>query len=288
MWEMVPDLMPVTFIIKDQQWGDDISPDPSLDAKQLPWFVKEADRNWGTSVHCCLLSTECLSLAQPNTVYVVQQHIERPLLYKDGKKCHIKFYLLLVCLEDGRTWELYSYKDGYLSISPNKWDPLDCSKETQVTIIRSQRIGDWPVWPMVYDKCKAGVSEVIRRTAMGGKLEGRRGKKQFEIMSADYFVDEDYNVFLFEFNTSPVLKDPETSPDVHDKDMIEGALSIVIPWEGGDPKRWDFCTRVVAPEVEEESKKGLEEKGLEAVEEEKECKKDLEAVEEECRIHLEE
>jgi len=257
MWEIVPDLMPPTFIIRDQKWVNDIVPETSLDEKCLPWFVKESDRNWGTSVHCCQKSTDCMNLAEPGATYVVQQHIEKPLLYTDGRKCHIKFYLLLVCYEDGRTWELYSYKEGYLSISPNKWDPTDCSKATQVTIIRSQRIGDWEVWPKVYDKCKEGVSEVIRRAAMQSKLEGRENKKQFEIMSADYFVDEDLNVFLFEFNTSPVLKDPQDSPEVHDQDMIEGALSIVMPWEGGNPNLWDFCCKVVAPERPESTESGV-------------------------------
>ena len=38
-------------------------------------------------------------------------------------------------------------------------------------------------------------------------------------------------VFLLEFNTSPVLKDPKDSPETNDGAMIEAALGIVFPWE---------------------------------------------------------
>merc|ERR1711874_553078 len=62
-----------------------------------------------------------------------------------------------------------------------------------------------------------------------GKLEGRPGKRQFEILSADFIVDTHGYVWLLEFNMSPVLKDPQDSPTVNDSDMITAALSIVVP-----------------------------------------------------------
>jgi len=240
LYEFVPDLMPPTFIIVDQQWVGDIPPPEAPDVEPMPWFVKETDRNWGTSVQCCSKPEECMALTKAQGTYVVQRHIPKPLLYYNGEKCHIKFYTLLVGLADGVTWRLYTYKDGYLSISPKPWDPTDMSKEGQVTIIRSKRINDWPHWDRVYPKCKAGVAEVIRRAVAEGKLEGRP-KIQFEIISSDYIVTEDFGVYLLEFNTGPVLKDAEDSPDVHDAGMIYGALHIVEPWAGGDIDNWDLA-----------------------------------------------
>lgn len=247
MWELVPDLMPETYVIEDRKWRDGRAP-PSDDdeASSYPWFVKEADRNWGTSVQVCHKASQCMTLANPGAMYVVQQHIKDPLLMDDGRKCHIKFYVLLVGLEDAVTWRLYTFKDGYLSISPNSWSPDDLSKETQVTIIRSERIGDWHHWPQVYPKCKAGVAEVVRRGVAQGKLEGRPSKRQFEILSSDFIVDTHGEVWLFEFNMSPVLKDPQDSPQTHDADMITAALEIVVPREGGDgPGDWDFAGEFV-------------------------------------------
>jgi len=252
LYEFVPDLMPLTYVINDQRWIGDEPPAEGPDTELMPWFVKETDRNWGTSVVCCQRPQECLSLAKSGAVYVVQRHIPKPLLYTNGEKCHIKYYNLLIGLADGVTWHLYTYKDGYLSISPKPWSPTDLSKETQVTIIRTKRINDWPYWPKVYHKCQQGIQRVIERAASQGKLEGRN-KIQFEIISADYIVTEDLDVYLLEFNTGPVLKDPEDSHDVHDAGMVEGALYIVEPYEGGNKDQWDgpFECKGIPPAPEE-------------------------------------
>ena len=102
---------------------------------------------------CCASPEECLQKAKDDATYVVQKHIPDPLLYYNGEKCHIKcrgsmlterkcvlqgvfalhvkrspscrFYNLLIGLDDGVTWRLYTYKDGYLSISPKPWSPTD-------------------------------------------------------------------------------------------------------------------------------------------------------------------
>lgn len=239
LYEFVPDLMPYTYVIENMQWIGETPPPQTADVPLMPWFVKETDRNWGTSVVCCQRPEECMSLAKPQATYVVQRHIEKPLLYFGGEKCHIKFYNMLYGLEDGQTWQLYCYKDGYLCVSPKVWSPTDLSKECQVTIIRTKRINDWPHWKDVYPKCKESMKTVITRAVEQGKLEGRV-KRQFEIISADFMVSDDGQVWLLEFNTGPVLKDPEDSPDVHDAGMILGALQIVEPWEHGDIDQWDF------------------------------------------------
>ena len=109
-------------------------------------------------VVCCASPEECLQIAKDDATYVVQKHIPDPLLYYNGEKCHIKclecktpnccshqclaapfsfkprFYNLLVGLDDGVTWRLYTYKDGYLSISPKAWSPTDLSA-TQEQVI---------------------------------------------------------------------------------------------------------------------------------------------------------
>jgi hypothetical protein len=257
MWHLVPDLMPDTYVIQDLKWRDGREPPPDEECGVYPWFVKEADRNWGTSVSVCQKASQCMSLAKPGALYVVQQHIKDPLCMDDGRKCHIKFYVLLCGMEDAVTWKLYTFKDGYLSISPNKWAPDDLSRETQVTIIRTERTHDWPHWQRVYPKCKAGVAEVIRRGVAQGKLEGRPGKRQFEIMSADFIVDKSSNVWLFEFNMSPVLKDPQDSPLVHDGDKITAALEIVVPRENGTgPGDWDFAGEFIGQPPAPEKKPG--------------------------------
>lgn len=42
-------------------------------------------------------SLQVMALTSREGVYVVQQHVPDPLLTDDGRKAHIKFYLLLLC-----------------------------------------------------------------------------------------------------------------------------------------------------------------------------------------------
>lgn len=236
--------VPETFVIERGAWQGAV---PSEDSRCAPWFVKKADGNWGMSVQCCLRPSDCLNLAKEGGRYIVQGHVADPLLTDDGCKCHIKFYVLVFGLEDETTWRVYTYQDGYLSISPNKWRPDDTSTDTQVTIIRNSRISTyadgkgWAVWPDVYPKCKAAVAEMIGRAVRNGRLKGRDGKKQFEILSADFIVDVSGRVWCFEFNCDCVLRDKEFSEDIHDDAMVRGALSIVMPWDGGSPEKWELA-----------------------------------------------
>merc|ERR1711976_92556 len=108
MGELAPGMMPETYIIKDGAWQG-AAPPPDHEVSNYPWFVKEADRNWGTSVHVCHKPSECMQLVKPDATYVVQQHIKDPLLIPDGRKCHIKFYVLLVGKEYGVRWNLYTF-----------------------------------------------------------------------------------------------------------------------------------------------------------------------------------
>eukprot|EP00929_Paragymnodinium_shiwhaense_P023419 TRINITY_DN14659_c0_g1_i1.p1 TRINITY_DN14659_c0_g1~~TRINITY_DN14659_c0_g1_i1.p1 ORF type:complete len:569 (-),score=117.28 TRINITY_DN14659_c0_g1_i1:122-1828(-) len=245
--EIAADHMPETYFIEGGNWKG-TAPKADDDMPKAPWFVKKVDSNWGTNVQCCQWASECIGLTLPQHRYVVQQHVAEPMLMDDGRKVHIKFYNLLVCEEDGVSWRLYTYKDGYLSISPNKWSCEDTSIQTQVTILRDVRISDapdWNAWGDVYPKCQAVVKKVIGRAIEQEKLQGRRGQKQFEVFSADFIVDMKGDVWMFEFNTDPVLKDVKDSETVNDTAKVKAALSIVLPWEHGDHGLWDVAADYV-------------------------------------------
>ncbi|CAK0814458.1 unnamed protein product, partial [Prorocentrum cordatum] len=55
----------------------------------------------------------------------------------------------------------------------------------------------------------AVVLEVVRRAIAARRLEGRPGQQQFEVLSADFVPDAAQNVWLLEFNLSPVVRDSE-------------------------------------------------------------------------------
>jgi hypothetical protein len=184
----------------------------------LCWFVKQVNKNGGRAVQMCNRLSDCMGLTEPDESYVVQQHIANPLLTDDGRKCHIKFYSLLQCDESGR-WQLYTYKQAFLSISPNPWSPNDTCSETQITVKRIQKlrhgetVDGWKnhasAWPAAYETCQDAVVEIVGRAIRQGKLQKRPGKKQFEIFSADFMLDTSGRLWIIEFNFTPVLYDPK-------------------------------------------------------------------------------
>mmetsp|Transcript_6256 Transcript_6256/g.8129 ORF Transcript_6256/g.8129 Transcript_6256/m.8129 type:complete len:581 (-) Transcript_6256:27-1769(-) len=245
--------MPKTYCLENGKWiGEEGGPpgDDEEGAMIAPWFIKETDKNLGgAAIIIVSKPSEILkSVLKPQQRYVVQQHIRNPLLTDDGRKTHLKFYVLLICQEDGISWTLYTYKGALLSISPEPWSPMDLSHDTQITIHRhpvppGETEGWKQHWEATYEKCKLGTTEVIEKAIRTGKLKGRP-KKQFEVFSVDWMPDEHGNIWMFEFNMSPAVCQKEfDNPSnrdkrrdalmQHDKAMLQEALDIVMPWEGG-------------------------------------------------------
>lgn len=252
--------MPKTFCIDNGKWiGDEPPSDDEEGAVDAPWFIKEADKNLGgAAITIVSKPSEIIAHINKDQRYVVQQHIRDPLVTDDGRKTHLKFYVLLICDDDAETWTLYTYKGALLSISPNVWSPTDLSHDTQITIHRHpeppELTDGWKQhWESTYDKCKRGTAEVIEKTITSGKLKGRRNKKQFEVFSVDWMPDTHGNIWMFEFNLSPAVAqrefDDPAKRDVrrdylmqHDEIMLREALAIAMPWDGGEtPGLWDLA-----------------------------------------------
>jgi nicotinamidase-related amidase len=257
--ELAGTFMPKTFCIEESQWVGGESPplDNAPGAQDAPWFIKIADQNLGgDAIDIVKKPSEIMNFVNKNHRYVVQQHVIDPLLTDDGRKCHVKFYVLLICEEDGVTWSLYTYKASLLSISPNTWSADDLSKETQITIHRhhippDETIGWKQHWDVVYKKCQAGTAEVIEKAMASGKLKGRRKQKQFEVFSVDWMPDTKGNIWMFEFNMSPAVwirnkafdlandgDERRSSLMKHDEMMLQEALSVVMP-DGKGPGQWE-------------------------------------------------
>jgi len=258
--EIAGKYMPKTYCLEDGKWvGEEPPGDDEEGSTVAPWFIKEADKNLGgDAIEIVSSPSEIMNNVSKTKRYVVQQHIRNPLLTDDGRKTHLKFYVLLICEDDGMTWTLYTYRGALLSISPKPWSPSDLSQDTQITIHRhpeppGETEGWKQHWEAVYDKCKAGTSEVIKRAISTGKLKGRP-KKQFEVFSVDWMPDTHGNIWMFEFNMSPAVCQKEfndiSKRDIrrdylmqHDEIMLREALNIVLPLEGNGSSTsdWDLA-----------------------------------------------
>jgi nicotinamidase-related amidase len=266
--EIAGHFMPKTYCMENGKWLNGNAPptDEKEGATSAPWFIKEADKNLGgASITIVQKPSKILSNVNRDQRYVIQQHIRDPLLTDDGRKTHLKFYVFLICDEDGITWTLYTYKGALLSISPKPWCPTDLSHDTQVTIHRHphppEETDGWKQhWTTIYQKCKEGTAQVIEKAIRTGKLKGRSKKKQFEVFSVDWMPDQHYNIWMFEFNMSPAVAQQEFDDPSnrdwrrdylmqHDEAMLREALAIVMPMEDGgehvDMGQWDFAGKFV-------------------------------------------
>lgn len=212
IWELVPDIMPKTYVIDTNTFTGELN--MADESAAGPFFLKECMKNGGKAVQVLSTLNDALEAAkQGNSKFVIQEHIHSPWLAASGQKCHIKSYFLLT--EAAGTWELRMYPEAFLSVSPNPWSTMDLSMETQVTVKRTKRIHKekecelWPGWPSSYNTVRELVSHAVKQAVIKGKLRSRDAAvQQFEIFSADVMMDTDGRGWLIECNFGCVMFDP--------------------------------------------------------------------------------
>jgi nicotinamidase-related amidase len=224
---LAKDFMPETYIIEGgRECWDGIDCPPELNKSSGasscdatgPWFVKETNKNGGRAITVCRHASECLALANnPQETYVIQRHVLNPSMLTDGRKWHLKMYNLLICEEDGVSWTLRCNKEAFLCAASTLWSAENTSAEAQLTIRRTKRFRDGASmselgnadYSDMFRQCTEIVSTVVQRAIEGNGLQGRPGKKQFEMFSTDFVFDATMNkANLIEFNFSPVVYDP--------------------------------------------------------------------------------
>lgn len=258
--KIAKEYLPETYVVKGgaESW-DTVEPCPtevnesySSDTQPQPgpWFVNETNKKGGRAITVCTSASDCIPLANnPNKTYVIQRHVPFPSLLKDGRKWHLKIYNFLICDEDGINWTLRSHKEAFLCAASVPWSTEDLSPEAQLTICRSKRFRSNVVMEELdvdchhlFEKCTGIVATVVGRAIGSNKLQGRTGKKQFEIFSSDFIFNTDYKAHLIEFNFSPVLFDPLAKQElttkglkaymkesaINDHTMVKDVISMVF------------------------------------------------------------
>ena len=223
--KLAKEYLPETHVIQ----GGSICESLDLQSTQSgPWFVKETNKNGGRAITMCKDVKEAIKLtSNPNEIYVVQRHVPNPSLLKDGRKWHLKVYNLLTCGEDGSSWTLRSHNEPFLCIASEPWSDQNLSAEAQITICRTRRckfdihieeLGNVDNKQM-FQQCTDIISSVVQRAVESKELQGRPGKTQFEVFSADFMFDTDLKAHLIEFNFSPVLFDPLANQELTTKGL---------------------------------------------------------------------
>ena len=196
------------------------------------WLVKPEGLNRGRGIEVFNNLKDIMKFVgakNPRVRYVVQKYIEKPLLYY-GRKFDIRVWALYT--EDDK---VYFWKRGYIrtssdefttKISDNKavhltnnWyqQHLDnYGKFEEGNTISFERMQDYldEVFPELninfYDHFIKRMKDIAIDVYLAGRSTFNKGKREniFEIFGFDFMIDEDFRIWLIEWNTNPYFGIP--------------------------------------------------------------------------------
>jgi hypothetical protein len=228
-----------------------------VDTDATCWFLKENLQNFGLGTHCIPSPDPSLilPLLRPDKGYVLQPHITRPALYLDvgladnqaedriGRKYHLRLYLLIaqhgawarapICSTAGARFYVH-HGATKIVVSPNSWDRAKTDPATQITTSRGAiRFLGWSEHRPATAAMLESVPHLVG--ALQTKLVTPTNDKiSFELVGADYMLDEDGHAWLLEVNTGPVLHETDPLDVVLVRDIVE----TVVLGDGSPKGGW--------------------------------------------------
>ena len=224
---------------------------PAKHCKENIWLIKPAALNQGRGIEICHTLKEIkavLSTKLPNSVWVVQKYIERPLLFK-GRKFDIRVWALATARK-----ELFFYKHGYLRTS--SFDYSTGAKDNYIHLTNNclQKWGDnygiheagntlsfdafqeylnteySDLGVNVREQLVPRIKDLIIDSYLSARkiLHGSKRKNAFELLGYDFLVDEDFRVWLLEVNTNPYLGVPNEYIRELLPNMLSDMLAIAV------------------------------------------------------------
>jgi hypothetical protein len=159
--------------------------------------------------------------------YILQQYIERPLLYR-RRKFDLRHYLMLTCVNG--CLKGYWYRHGYVRTTSSEYSLSGTAPAVHLTNDAVQKtLPDYgrfekgnkityddldaflrqkdPAFDfrtVVYPQMRATAVSAIRASAVS--LDPQRRSNNFEVFGLDFMIDADYRVWLIEVNTNPCLE----------------------------------------------------------------------------------
>ena len=214
------------------------------------WLIKPAAENQGRGIEIFKNNLtdmkKFLASKPPNTYWVVQKYIERPLLYCD-RKFDIRMWAVMTC-----KGELFYYRQGYIRTSSDAYtldsklnyvhltnNCLQKYGEKYGTFEEGNTIGFAPFEQYVnekYPQLKFSFQEhIIPRIkdlmidsflSVKSELNPSKRRNCFELLGFDFMIDEDFRTWLIEINTNPYLGVPNKFIEGLLPKMLHDLLSI--------------------------------------------------------------
>ena len=200
---------------------------PEKHCQENLWLIKPANLNQGRGIEVFrnLKDIQIFMITrQPNTYWVAQKYIEKPMLYY-GRKFDIRVWVVVT-----QKKELFFYKEGYIRTSSDDYDMNNQNNYVHLTNNCLQKHGDnygkhepgntlsfesfekflhdqYPQHQIDFKKHIIGrMKDIIIDTILSVKksLNPNKRKNCFELFGYDFLIDEDFRTWLIEVQTSPI------------------------------------------------------------------------------------
>ena len=217
---------------------------PSKHCEGNVWLIKPANENQGRGIEIfknnLVDMQKFLETKLPNTYWVIQKYLERPLLYKN-RKFDIRMWAVI-------TWkdQLYYYKSGYIRTSSDYYtldsklnyvhltnNCLQVHGEKYGTFEEGNTLGfdvfdkylkeQFPQYQIDFqNNFIPRIKDLMIDSFLSvkGELNQSKRKNCFELLGFDFMIDEDFRVWLIEINTNPYIGVPNK--------FIEGLLPKML------------------------------------------------------------
>jgi len=225
---------------------------PSKHCTENTWLIKPANENQGRGIEFFknnfVEMKKFLLSKPPNTHWVVQKYIERPLLY-NNRKFDIRVWAVA-------TWkrDFYYFRHGYIRTSSHEYTMDSNLNYVHLTNNCLQVFGDkygayeegntigfeqfieylkqkFPDKKLDFDKdFISRMKDLMIDSYLATKHELNPNKRDncFEFLGYDFLIDEDLRVWLIEVNTNPYIGIPNKYIEGRLPKMLNDLLEIVL------------------------------------------------------------
>ena len=213
------------------------------------WIMKPSCLSRGRDIQCInSLSKIKKNIAENNINYVLQKYIENPLIIHN-KKFDIRQWVLITSIHPLTIWK---WEEPYFRFSAENYDINNISNIyshlTNNSIAKysqkfnSDNLIKEDMWDLtqfrnyLYEKYKKDlwdeIDEKIKKAIIcsfdSGRHEIGYRENSHELYGYDFMIDEDFNVYLIEINSSPAMDYSTSITGRLVKEMLGNIIQIVI------------------------------------------------------------